>query len=197
MRMYAAVNDFGSRRAGPALRSVGALFFLVGLGLFLVRFDLSSVIARAFIGLSIALAPGARSGRLARSERKWLRATLLFFLSLGISALVVLMTVDLSADRKSEVILDIPRQAFMLLTTVAIFLHLRSERARRIFAAGITVIGVVSAAEILVDYVKFAGFSFGKNLAEFKAAAYYETGLNTNPVSFAAVLGVIIGWSWW
>jgi O-antigen ligase len=186
----------GSHQA-VSLSTVGAGMFAVGIALFLVPQTWSSVAGRIVITVSMLLALGMLSVSLSAAERRWLRITALFFVSIVVAAFVVLLTTDLRRDRQDEVLFDLARQAFIFCTSWALLLHLRGEKARKVFGFGMTVVGMVCSGIVLWSYIRYSGLSLVTDFAEYKATAHFNQGVEVNPLSFAGAIAILLGWNWW
>src|SRR5439155_27159444 len=100
----------------------------------------------------------------------------------------------ITVARRDEIFLDLGRQSFMFFTCCALLLHLRGLSGKKVFACGMTFVGVTCGAMVLWSYFTYAGFAIVRDFSEYKTAAHFEQGIELNPLSFAALVGVLLGW---
>ncbi len=180
-----------------SLTALSAAALGVGLLLSLVRWEYGPIAARGAILGAVLLAVRSALRGYRGVQQEWGRRLGLYFGALCVGAAVV--AARASTLHASDVGLDVVRQGFLLLFAWGMACAAARPAGRRALALWMTVVAVACSGIIVGAYLTFGGVSdlWRADLQAFKHAAFHDMGVATNPLSFAAVLGAIVGYPFW
>lgn len=171
------------------------LSYMYGLSFLLLALPASwaGVLARILLVISAIISLErnfSRSFFIAKAEYIWLLAGAVY---IGGSFLTALFAVKMELA-----VYDVFRQLYIFLVSFAMLIHFRDCKARMYFVYGLMPYILFSACLIIFGYNSVMGglasFNFDDS-AYFKFQMNQEFGVNTNPLSFAMLLGFILCYS--
>jgi hypothetical protein len=155
----------------------------------------ASWIARGLLVVSVTPDVRILTRPLSRAERLWAKALGVYLGAICAAALGTLVTGDLSPELSGSVVLDVLRQAFLVIVAFLLMLSLRHPKARRGLGVGLTILSGATLAVLAVTYAQFL-VSAARSGGAFKTFAR-EAGVSTNTLVYAAVLSGIASYPTW